>query len=30
MKSRFFILCVTFLVRPQGKFDIDHSLECKG
>ena len=28
-KAMFFILCeVIFLMRPQGKFDIDHSREC--
>ena len=28
---KFFILCdVIFLVRPQEKFDIDHSWESKG
>ena len=30
-KVKFFILCSgTFLVRLQGKFDIDHSWEYKG
>ena len=30
-KAKFFILCgVTFLVRLQGKFEIDHSWEWKG
>ena len=31
MKTQLFILCgVIFLVRLQGKFDIDHSWERKG